>query len=141
MKKTDILEVVSRKLAPFIIVFGFYLITYGHLSPGGGFQGGVALASGVVLLLLCQGHSVLNKFFPVKRINYTEALGYLAFIIIGITGLLIGKGFLAAFPFFRGENLPGAVIIFLLNLIIGLKVGAGITLICYYLFIEKEDEQ
>jgi len=128
LKKTDILDVVSRKLAPFIIVFGFYLITYGHLSPGGGFQGGVALASGAVLLLLCQGQSVLNKFIPVKKINYIEAFGYLSFILIGAAGLFI-------------KAMPGTVIIFILNLIIGLKVGAGITLICYYLFIEKEDEQ
>ena len=141
MKKTDILDVISRKLAPFIIVFGFYLITYGHLSPGGGFQGGVALASGAVLLLLCQGKTVLHKFFPVKRINYTEAFGYLAFIVIGAAGLLIGKGFLSGFSYFGGKEIPGAVIIFILNLIIGLKVGAGITLICYYLFIEREDEE
>ena len=141
MKKTDILDVISRKLAPFIIVFGFYLITYGHLSPGGGFQGGVALASGAVLLLLCQGQTVLDKFFPVKRINYTEALGYLAFIVLGAAGLFIGKGFLSGLPGFGGKDLPGAVIIFILNLIIGLKVGAGITLICYFLFIEREDEE
>ena len=141
MKKTDILDVVSRKLAPFIIVFGFYLITYGHLSPGGGFQGGVALASGAVLLLLCQGQSVLNKFIPVKKINYIEAFGYLSFILIGAAGLFIGQGFLSGFSYFNGKAMPGTVIIFILNLIIGLKVGAGITLICYYLFIEKEDEQ
>ncbi len=141
MKKTDILEVVSRKLSPFIILFGLYLITYGHLTPGGGFQGGVALASGVVLLLLCQGQSVIHRYFPLKKINYTEVTGYLLFILIGLAGLVAGRGFLSGFDMFMGYAIPGSVIIFILNLIIGLKVGAGITLICYYLFIEKGDDE
>ncbi|RLE12077.1 hypothetical protein DRI96_05140, partial [Candidatus Aerophobetes bacterium] len=46
---------VSRKLVPYILIFGLYLISYGHLSPGGGFQGGVVLASGIILLALARG--------------------------------------------------------------------------------------
>lgn len=141
MKKTDILDVISRKLSPFIILFGLYLITYGHLSPGGGFQGGVALASGVVLLLMCQGPDIIHKYFPLKNINLTEAAGYLAFIIAGLAGMAAGTGFLSNFlPVSGKQELPGAGVIFFLNIIIGLKVGAGITLVCYYLFIEKEEE-
>ncbi len=140
MRKTDILDVISRKLSPFILLFGFYLVTYGHLSPGGGFQGGVALASGIILLLLCQGPSIMGKYFPLKKINYAEALGYLGFIMIGIAGLLAGKGFLSNFIPVRGTgDTPGAGLILFLNIIISLKVGAGITLICFYLFKEGDE--
>jgi len=143
MKKTDILDFISRKLAPFIILFGFYLVTFGHLSPGGGFQGGVALASGMVLLLLCQGHERLHQLFPVKNISLLEAAGFLTFLAAGIAGLIAGKGFLADFlpsSGFSSSTIPGGGIILILNIIIGLKVGAGITLICVYLFIEEESE-
>ena len=64
MHKTDILDVMARKLAPFILLFGCYLVAYGHLSPGGGFQGGVVLASGIILLLLCKGVEPIQQLFP-----------------------------------------------------------------------------
>ena len=139
MKKTDILDVVSRKLAPYIMIFGLYLITYGHLSPGGGFQGGVVLASGIILLLLCRGSSNVKLLFPLKTVTLTEALGFLGFLVMGIAGLIAGTGYLSNFlPVGREGEVAGAGFIFLLNIIIGLKVGAGITIICFYLLEEEE---
>ena len=139
MHKTDILDVVSRKLAPFILLFGLYLITYGHVTPGGGFQGGVVLASGMVLLLLCRGTGKMQTLFPIPAIHFVEALGFFAFLVMGLAGVIAGNGYLSNFlPAGRVETVPGAGFIFILNIIIGLKVGAGITLICYFLF--KEDE-
>ncbi len=138
MKKTDILDVVSRKLAPFILLFGFYLITHGHLSPGGGFQGGVVLASGVILLVLCKGVNSIQTLFPLRAISLLESLGFLAFLLVGILGMALIGDFLANFlPVFHTGHPPGANFIFVLNLIIGLKVGAGITLMCFYLFWEE----
>lgn len=137
-KKTDILDVVARKLSPYILLFGCYLIAYGHLSPGGGFQGGVVLASGVILLVLCQDVHSIQTLFPLPAVNLVESLGFLAFLGVGIVGLVIGGHFLANFlPVTRVERTPSANFIFLLNMIIGLKVGAGITLMCFYLFREK----
>ncbi|MDX9800040.1 MAG: MnhB domain-containing protein [Spirochaetia bacterium] len=141
MKKTDILEVVSRKLAPFILLFGFYLLTYGHLSPGGGFQGGVTMASGIILMFLANRTSQVLEIFPMRAIHYTEAFGLLAFLLTGIAGLILEKGFLSNFLNVPGIGaIQGGGTILILNVIIGLKVGAGITLICYYLFREKEKE-
>lgn len=139
MQKTDILDVVSRKLAPFILLFGLYLITYGHVTPGGGFQGGVVLASGMVLLLLCRGTEMMQRLFPITSIHLLEILGFIAFLVMGLAGVVAGRGYLSNFLHVdEAEAVHGAGFIFILNLIIGLKVGAGITLICYYLF--KEDE-
>ena len=136
MKKTDILDVVGRKLAPFILLFGCYLITYGHLSPGGGFQGGVVLASGAILLVLCKGVGAIEAIFPLKMIKLTETLGFLAFLAAGVIGIVVGGQFLVdIFPDQLGKS--GAAFVFVLNLIIGLKVGAGITLMCFYLFWEE----
>ncbi len=138
MHKTDILDVMARKLAPFILLFGCYLVAYGHLSPGGGFQGGVVLASGIILLLLCKGVGSIQQVFPLHAVNLVEILGFLLFLVIGLVGILVSRHFLAnVLPVGDVEEVPHAGFIFLLNLIIGLKVGAGITLICFYLL--KED--
>jgi multicomponent Na+:H+ antiporter subunit B len=138
MHKTDILDVVARKLAPFILLFGCYLITYGHLSPGGGFQGGVVLASGIILLLLSKGVMSVQEIFPMRAINLVEALGFLGFLSIGIIGFLLHGHFLDnIFPVGTIDEVPHAGFIFLLNLIIGLKVGAGMTLLCYYLLKDE----
>lgn len=140
MRKTDILDVIARKLAPFILLFGCYVVTYGHLSPGGGFQGGVALASGIILLILCLGVEPIQKLFPLKAVNAVEILGFLIFLMFGLVGLAVGGHFLENFlPIGQIGEVPSAGFILILNLVIGLKVGAGMTLMCFYLF--KEDDE
>lgn len=140
MHKTDMLDVLARKLAPFILLFGCYLITYGHLSPGGGFQGGVVLASGMMLLLLSRGVASIQEFFPFRAISAVEVIGFLAFLAVGFVGFVVGGHFLRNFMSVSvGESveLPHSGFIFLLNLIIGVKVGAGMTLMCYYLLKDE----
>ncbi len=138
MRKTDILDVAARKLAPFILLFGCYVIAYGHLSPGGGFQGGVVLASGIILLALCQGVKPIQRLFPSRAISLTETFGFLAFLLIGLIGLTVSGYFLFnIFPPDKAGNTANVGFIFVLNMIIGLKVGAGMTLICFYLFWDE----
>jgi len=126
---------ISRKLVPFILLFGLYLISYGHLSPGGGFQGGVVLASGIILLFLSHGFTLVQKSFSERHLNLTELVMVFLFLLLGLAGLFLGKHFLSNI-LLLGEvgEIPSAGFILLLNMIIGLKVGAGITLICFYLF-------
>ena len=132
--KTDILDFLARKVSPYILLFGMYLITHGHLSPGGGFQGGVVLASGIVLLLLCRGSEETETFFPSHYLSLIEAAGLYIFIGLGLTGILAGTYFLGPAPLTRWFTNAGFV--FTLNVLIGLKVGAGMSLICCYLFQE-----
>lgn len=134
-KKTAILDLVSRKLAPFMLLYGFYLLTYGHTSPGGGFQGGVVMASGVILLVVSQGSSATEKYFHEKVLSMVEALAFFAFVAAGISGILLQTGFLGN-TFTQVETIPvprvGMTLV--LNLIIGIEVGSGVSLICLRLF-------
>ena len=138
MHKTEILDVVSRKLSPFILLFGCYLIAYGHLSPGGGFQGGVVLASGIILLILGKDVKSIQQFFPFKAVSFVEVCGFLGFLAVGLLGLLVSGHFLIPLTSFIKKPLSG--FIFLLNTIIGLKVGAGMTLLCFFL-LKDDNEQ
>lgn len=138
MKDSQIVDVISRKLVPYILLFGLYLISFGHLSPGGGFQGGVVLASGVILLSLSRGVSPAQKLFPPGKVGLAEAIIFFLFLAVGLFGLLVGEHFLENFlPLGKAGQVPSAGFIFFLNLIIGLKVGAGMILICFYLFTGK----
>ena len=139
MNKTMIVSVISRKLAPFVLLFGFYLVSYGYLTPGGGFQGGVVIASGLILIMLGQEPERVNRFVNVRLFGLVEAFSLLTFILLGTAGLLIGAGFLRVlFHAGSGGNIEDAGFIFVLNLVIGMKVGAGITVICYRLFLARE---
>ena len=139
MRESEIVSMISRKLVPYILLFGLYLISFGHLSPGGGFQGGVVLASGVIVLALSRGTSSVQRIFPQKKLNLTEIAMLFAFIAMGIGGLFTGQYFLGNFLWLgKAGEIPSAGFIFFLNIIIGLKVGAGMILICFYLLREGE---
>jgi multicomponent Na+:H+ antiporter subunit B len=88
MSKTTILDLASRKLAPFMLLFGFYLLTYGHISPGGGFQGGVVIASGVILLAISRGVEAAELLFPIKNLLKVEAFVFFLLLLVGVSGII-----------------------------------------------------
>lgn len=138
-RKTDILDVVSRKLAPYVMLFGFYLISYGHLSPGGGFQGGVVIASGVILLALGRGSRTTERLFPVSPLHASEAVAFMLLLTIGAVGIVLTGSFLGNFLVGHSEyGVEPVSFIFMLNVVIGIKVAAGVSLICLKLFEEDQ---
>lgn len=138
MKKTDIIDVIARKLAPFIFLFGFYLVAFGHRTPGGGFQGGVVIASGVILLALGRDPQTALSAFPASRLSFAEIVSYALLLALGILGMAMGGRFLEnVLPGAADGAVPQVSFIFALNIVIGVKVGAGVSLICLNLF-ERE---
>ncbi len=109
-----------RSLFPLIILFGTYIFVHGHLTPGGGFQGGAVIAAGFLLIYLgCRGR--LGSVGP----SLVESFSGLFFVLIGLVGLAVGGSFLFNFlpagtPYF----LFSAGVIPLIYIAIGLKVGA-----------------
>jgi multicomponent Na+:H+ antiporter subunit B len=114
-----------RFLFPLILLFGAYIFIHGHLTPGGGFQGGAIIASAFVLVYLgCRGRRI--KPGMSKSI---ESLGGLVFVVMGLLGLT------AAGHFFLSNYLPkgtvnelfSAGIIPIIYVAIGFKVGAELA--------------
>ncbi|MDD3903644.1 MAG: MnhB domain-containing protein [Sphaerochaeta sp.] len=133
--RTHLLEVVSGKLGPIVLLFGFYVMLYGHISPGGGFQGGVILASGIVFLALgnqSEKETKLNNPIVLARI---EGFSFLALILASTSGMLMGKGF-----FGNPLSHISANFIILLNIIIGLKVGTSIASMCIAMMGRSHDD-
>lgn len=126
--RTDLLEVVTGKLGPVVLVFGLYVMLYGHLSPGGGFQGGVVIASGIVFLALGGRQDSPTMLTDPKVLSALEALAFLLMVLAGMSGMLIPGGFFS--NTLEPLGLPRVSFIVLLNVLIGIKVGAGMGFMC-----------
>jgi multicomponent Na+:H+ antiporter subunit B len=119
-----ILRTAANLLFPFLIVLGAYIILHGHLTPGGGFQGGAILAAAFFVPILASPASPFNH----KVSSLIEGLAGAAFIMIGLIALFRGSEFLT--PLFGpGEvgQLFSAGSLPLLYLAVGLKVGAELA--------------
>ncbi len=82
-----IVKTVTNFVYGFIIIFGFYIIAHGHLTPGGGFQGGAVVGSAFALLLVSYGSLNSTKFLKKDIFSLFENFGLLFFIVLGFSGL------------------------------------------------------
>jgi multicomponent Na+:H+ antiporter subunit B len=123
-------------LFPLIILFGFYIIIHGHLTPGGGFQGGVIIASAFLLMFLAKHNDfTLNH----KIISIAEALSGAGFILLGFLGVLLIDRFFGNFlPLGRVKTLFSGGVIPLIYIFVGVKVSAEMTALIDY-FIRIKD--
>ncbi|MCI0436790.1 MAG: Na(+)/H(+) antiporter subunit B [Gemmatimonadetes bacterium] len=94
MSDQSILRVAAKMMTPFILVFGLYVIFHGDISPGGGFQGGVIVASGFILYGLVYGGDRMRRVIPRRVSDALLALGVLIFAGTGTFSLLAGYRFL-----------------------------------------------
>jgi len=118
----ELLSTGAGLLVPLILLLGVYVFVNGHLTPGGGFQGGAILASGIMLVLLTEP----MRQFSHRLISVIESISGLAFITVGVAGILLGAGFLDNSLLPKGVlgELFSAGTIPLVYSLIGLKVGA-----------------
>ncbi len=141
------LTVVAKKvcqfIAPAIFLFGIYISLYGHLSPGGGFAGGVIMASALVFQVLVYG-SLLEKLRKEEwRLEIAESVSIFSFLILAVLGLLVAGTaiFFGNFlPVGKIGNLVSGGFIPIGNLIIAIEVCASISLIFLALLIYKDEE-
>jgi multicomponent Na+:H+ antiporter subunit B len=114
-----------RFLFPLILLLGAYIFVHGHLTPGGGFQGGAVIASAFLLVYLgCR----------TRRINRTwskvvESAGGLIFVVLGIVGITLGGHYFLSNFLPRGDvyYLFSAGVLPIIYVAIGLKVGSELA--------------
>jgi len=121
-----ILRTGSHLLFPLILLFGAYVFVHGHLTPGGGFQGGAVIASGFLLMYLVFPRQSIDK----KSFSVVESLGGLIFVGIGLLGLVFSGYFLTNFlPKGIPNTIFSAGIIPIIYIAVGLKIGFELTAI------------
>ena len=123
---TLIVKTITRLTVGLILLFGIYIILHGHVSPGGGFAGGVIVALSFVHLMLAFGKDVAISRVSKNLASNLESIGALMFLSIALLGFLGGSFFLNILPKGTPFNLFSAGIIPLCNIAIGIKVGVGL---------------
>ena len=128
-----IVKTVARWVVAFIFLYGLYIVAFGHLTPGGGFAGGVILASAVVLEVLAWGKESALAGFPFRLAKRFDSAGALLFLALALLGLLFANSFFAnviqrvepgqPLRLFNGGIIP------LANIAIALKVCASLFLV------------
>jgi multicomponent Na+:H+ antiporter subunit B len=139
MRKSRIVGHIAAVFYPFCLVFGLYVVLHGHLTPGGGFQGGAVMATGAALMMVAGMFDEGEREIKYHHYKAIEAFGLLLFIGLAFAGILSGHG-----AFFRniwanaggwfgapGESgsFNSGGLLPLMNLAVGVEVFGGISVI------------
>jgi multisubunit Na+/H+ antiporter MnhB subunit len=87
---TVIVKTIASWVKVLIFLFGIYIVIFGHLTPGGGFAGGVILASSYVLLMLAFGREFAEENLSLPWASKLDCVGALLFLAIALVGLPSG---------------------------------------------------
>lgn len=121
-----IVKSVTRLTVGLVLLYGIYIVLHGHVSPGGGFAGGVILALAFINLVLAFGKETALRKVPESVQASLECTGALLFLAVALLGFAGGYFFFNILPKGHLFDLLSAGIIPVCNIAIGLKVSAGL---------------
>lgn len=139
---TTIVKKTTQILAGMIFLYGAYVVIHGHLTPGGGFSGGVIMAGAFILVTLAFGSGFLNLKKEVAESTATENISVLMAILLSIVGLFLSAKvfFLNFLPKGSVGELISAGVLPLYNIFVGIEVTSSIFIIFLALVIFKEED-
>jgi multicomponent Na+:H+ antiporter subunit B len=138
---TTIVKKTVQLISGLIFLYGIYVIIHGHLTPGGGFAGGVIIAGAFILQILADGSDFMKLTREEIGSTMYENLAILVSVFLALSGLLFGAKvfFLNWLPKGTVGELVSAGILPLYNIFIGIEVAASILTIFLALIIFKEE--
>lgn len=138
---TVIVKKTTQLIAGLVFLYGIYIIIHGHLTPGGGFAGGVIIAGSFILLILAFGSDFLHLVREEAGTTIYENTAILIVLLLALSGLLAGAGIF--FSNWIPKGTPGELVsagmLPLYNIFIGIEVAASILSIFLALVIFKEE--
>ena len=135
---SDALRVLSLVLIPLLVSLGVYLALHGALTPGGGFQAGVVLAAGPLVILLAGRYLALKRVAPGWMVEAGDAAGAVAYGLIGLGGLIFAGVYLKNFlPLGTSGHLLSAGMMPLNSIAVGLEV-TGAFLLTWTEFLDQD---
>jgi len=133
----DSVAVICMGLVAPLVLLSLYIVVHGHLTPGGGFQGGVILASAFLMVYLAGRYVAFRQISPKGLLDAGEGLGAGGFVVVGFVGMLAGAAFLEnVLPFGQTGKVFSAGTLPIINLSVGLEVGTGLLLVMWE-FLEQ----
>ncbi len=121
-----IVKTITRLVTTFITLFGLYVVVYGHVTPGGGFAGGVIIAAGLILVLLAFGREEMALLVSPNAWVKWACGGALAFLAIALLGYLTGSFFMNFLHAAHPHEMTKAGTIPLLEVAVAAIVGGGL---------------
>ena len=135
-KDDKILQYVARIIVPVLMIFGFYVIVNGHLSPGGGFSGGAIIGSGLILYSGAFGAEKIRKFFNEKVYKCIKITALILYGCVMTYYFYTGaNGIPNIFPLGTPGNIISAGMIFYINLFVGSEVAC--TVYSFYALFKR----
>jgi multicomponent Na+:H+ antiporter subunit B len=117
-------------LLPVTVLTGFYVVAHGQISPGGGFQGGVVLATGIHLAYVAADYRVLQRVRPLAALDVTDAVAAGAYTALGLVGIAAGARFLEnTLPLGAFGTLASGGLVPLINAAVGIEVASGVIVL------------
>ncbi len=128
-ERSIIVKCAADKFLPFALVFGIYIILFGTVSPGGGFQGGVIVASAALLLYLGYGYKTATKVINTEVLRINESVGATLYVMLGFIGIIGGANFCRNIFYNIGKvgDLVSAGTITFMGWSVGYKVLTGVS--------------
>jgi len=131
---SPVVSFVVRLLAPFIVLFSVYVILNGHVTPGGGFQGGAILGGLFIALTIVLGEGRTRVLLPRRGAPWMQGAALLAFVAVGILGTAL-TGYFLGYPA-ESQHLVTE----LMMLVIEVGIGLGGAAIFATIFLQMEEE-
>lgn len=129
-RASDLLRLVGLGSVGPTVVVGIYIVAHGHLSPGGGFQGGTVLSGALVLVFLAGEYLAFKRAGPLPIIDAAEATGAVTFVIVGLIAFILGATFMHNFlPYGTFGELDSSGFVPIINSGVALEVAAAFSLL------------
>ena len=113
---------------PLTMMYMFYIILHGHLSPGGGFQGGVLVVGVILMLYFANGYETTARTVSFDVLHDSEGVASVVYVALAMMGVAVGAQFCENILYTHGNigDLYSSGTIFWMNLTVGVKVITGI---------------
>ena len=124
--ESSVVRVAADILLPLILLVGIYVTLHGHISPGGGFSGGVIAGSGLLLAAIALGTGAVAARFSRRLLDRLEWGALLGILLVAAVPILFAR---APLSNLLPPGIPGRIgsggSILLYNMLIGVKVFIG----------------
>jgi multicomponent Na+:H+ antiporter subunit B len=135
--RSDAVQVFGLVALPAVFLLGLWIVAFGVVTPGGGFQGGVILAGAMLLVFLAGGFRPYKELTPTAFVDLAEGTGAAAYTLVGVGGLLAGAAYLHNFI---GLGAPGTLkaggTMLLLDWATAIEVSSAMLLL-FSLFLQR----
>jgi multicomponent Na+:H+ antiporter subunit B len=137
LPRSEGVVLITRLFAPLVLLFGVYVALHAMTTPGGGFQGGVILATGTLLFFLGEGYEGWRKLIRSEAMDACEGLGATLYALCGFASMVAGKPFLQnILPFGSLGDVYSGGLMLIENAGVAMAVAGGFVV----LFIEFLEE-